>query len=1377
MNKSAPYITLGRRLFELRLQAGIKKQAAAARLLDVQQQSVSRWERGASRPRATELAVIASVYQCDAQELMEAAGYSVKASSATTAFDQPFPVDALLPASFERFCQYLLAALNPDAQVHLYGGQGHKQDGLDVEVRLSDGGRQLYQCKRVKTFGPQKVREAMQAMPDFAQLKVLLMSKTASPAERQELAQNNSWQLWDREDLSRRIRQQLPPIEQTKLVDTFFPGQRMALLGRPEEVSPWQKPDEFFAPFAQPGSAFTHHWHLLGREAERQQLQRALDDPGCSAVLMMAAGGAGKTRLLKQLVEDYQQRHADHRVWFLVDRPGALLDSANMALLGDSEKPTLLVVDDAHVRIDVLRVLFDHCLRHGKVRLLLALRPYGDVAVRQQAQMLEAKRIQCCSLERLTLQDSTLLAEAALAEYQGPKAAARPLAERTRDCPLATVLGARVVARLGIDFRLAGSDAVFKQELLNRFTDVLQGSVGVSSDERALQKLLAVISLIQPFDFSESALRTIGEQVAGIKPVDLPVLLQQLLKGGVLFQRGGGYRLMPDLLADSLIEQHCIAGDASTGFADAVLDALQGSEGHDWFQRMLVNVGRLDWQQPGASKGHAHLLDHLWQRLEGMSDDDSYSGRKNALQEVAFYQPERALRLVARRLETADRLNSLPAVLRNVAYSEVHLEAACEGLWQLANIDAAADASKDNHPIKVLAGLCRFGRHKPLSYIKRAVAFCLDLARDDANLRQRHSPLDALAGALETEGHETRYEKHTIYFEPYFLSPEAVAPIRQKLIDKALQLITHEDAAIAVKAARFLSSALHYPRGQYGATTSEELIADWLKEFAQTLKAMELVLKSGQVHALAHWELLKPLGYLTQHKGEKAAVIAARILKNKPKTVAFQTLTTLVDGHGHALWTPNYQQQEKDWQDHLQSLTAALLAQHPDAADLLGYLEEQLAEIQRCLSGNSAEPHRLIFSLTTNSIPVAVALIERTMRQPENILSRWLPTALTVLLDKDRARALQFAQQLMDSGNAEFQQAVGRMYGWAHFDADGFSAADIERLERLFSSTDAKVVSAALWAIRSVCRTDAAQALRLVKGVDFNDNEVLADEVMALLARDEVLPVSTLHEMDVQQFLDKLMPLQKLEKYWVSTFIQNAYRYHPLRVVDFLQRRVERHAQAQQEHDWQYDLLPGDRYQRQMRDEQAPQPQGGTRHRPTGFVPKNADLEVSLRAKVWAWMGGGAQDGYRFQSSAAELFALLFGPFDAHLTAVLQDWLKSADTQQLKCMERLVAQAHPEFVFEQPVFIEQLLQQARQQGPKVLRDMRSALYSASVHRSKQGTPGQPFPQDVKLRDQAIAALQRTPRFSPVYELYEALKKNAEGEIKYSLERAAREDDE
>jgi hypothetical protein len=70
--------------------------------------------------------------------------------SAVTSFDQPFPIDALTPDSFERFCLYFLKRHYPGAKVHRLGGPGHAQDGLDIEVVFCNGFRYGFQCKRVE---------------------------------------------------------------------------------------------------------------------------------------------------------------------------------------------------------------------------------------------------------------------------------------------------------------------------------------------------------------------------------------------------------------------------------------------------------------------------------------------------------------------------------------------------------------------------------------------------------------------------------------------------------------------------------------------------------------------------------------------------------------------------------------------------------------------------------------------------------------------------------------------------------------------------------------------------------------------------------------------------------------------------------------------------------------------------------------------------------------------------------------------------------------------------------------------------------------------------------------------------------------------------
>jgi hypothetical protein len=48
----------------------------------------------------------------------------------TVSFDQPFPIDSLSAEGFERFCDFFISALHPTADVHRFGGTGHKQDGL-----------------------------------------------------------------------------------------------------------------------------------------------------------------------------------------------------------------------------------------------------------------------------------------------------------------------------------------------------------------------------------------------------------------------------------------------------------------------------------------------------------------------------------------------------------------------------------------------------------------------------------------------------------------------------------------------------------------------------------------------------------------------------------------------------------------------------------------------------------------------------------------------------------------------------------------------------------------------------------------------------------------------------------------------------------------------------------------------------------------------------------------------------------------------------------------------------------------------------------------------------------------------------------------------
>lgn len=171
----------GHRLQQFRIQAGIETQRELAIAMGVRQQTVSRWEAGTSRPRAKDILRLAHVLSVSPEDLENVSERGLDPQTTTVSFDQPFPIDSLSAEGFERFCDFFISALNPTADVHRFGGTGHKQDGLDIEAVLQDGTIRTYQCKKHKEFGAAKVEAAVKAHVRHADKKVLLLTRIASP--------------------------------------------------------------------------------------------------------------------------------------------------------------------------------------------------------------------------------------------------------------------------------------------------------------------------------------------------------------------------------------------------------------------------------------------------------------------------------------------------------------------------------------------------------------------------------------------------------------------------------------------------------------------------------------------------------------------------------------------------------------------------------------------------------------------------------------------------------------------------------------------------------------------------------------------------------------------------------------------------------------------------------------------------------------------------------------------------------------------------------------------------------------------------------------------------------------------------------------------
>ena len=213
-------------------------QAELGRRLKVGQQTVSRWERGTSRPRLAMLPDLAEALEVPLDDLRAAAGRLDRVSGVATEAQAsgPFYVRALpfQDLSWERFedaCADILQHMYPGSHVSRFGGQGERQDGIDL---LADEPREATaQCKRHKRFGPNQVRDAVNAVAEPARRNYLFVSRQTATAEaRREMAKHPDWALWDGEDLSGYVRTEMDPERAIRFVDTHFPNSRQAFLGR-----------------------------------------------------------------------------------------------------------------------------------------------------------------------------------------------------------------------------------------------------------------------------------------------------------------------------------------------------------------------------------------------------------------------------------------------------------------------------------------------------------------------------------------------------------------------------------------------------------------------------------------------------------------------------------------------------------------------------------------------------------------------------------------------------------------------------------------------------------------------------------------------------------------------------------------------------------------------------------------------------------------------------------------------------------------------------------------------------------------------------------------------------------------------------------------
>jgi transcriptional regulator with XRE-family HTH domain len=1324
MDKAPKYKELGATITDARLRAELT-QSALARALEIKQQSVSRWEAGTHRPAIDQMDVLAKTLKVPITTLLRLAGTDSRPALAVAPH---FPLNMLAPEIFERFIGDLVSYLHSDRSVRVRGGRGHDQGGWDV---LATGAQPTIgiQCKQVERFGPADAKRAIAAVDRPVDRAILALSRVISPATA-DVLEAAGWEVWDQDDISRKIRQ-LPGELQDNLVDDFFRGQRLALLGR-DNPGPWVKPDRFFAPFDQAGGAFSHSWELVGREAELDALDAALDGPE-PVVIVSGAGGMGKSRLIKTGVERYAASHPATLVRYLsaVGEP----DHRSLEALGT--RPKLLIVDDAHDR-DGLPLLVDYVANPAnQARLLLVTRPYAEQRIRNDLAryaMFKPAEIKLGVLPKVAIRD---LAEHALDTFEGDPRLADVVLDIAADNPLVAVMAARVIAEQGLSPEMVRSAGDMRAIVIERFTQVLTGRIGLPEDSRLLRDMLGLIALLQPVRLDDREIGQLLEAVASHAAPEASRALRLLIDGGVLYKRGRAYRLMPDLLGDYLIDDICIQADGRLSlFAERVLKTVDDR----LLVQVMVNLGRLDWRRHGGDPTESRLLDAAWARFRDI--DQEWDPRIDAVRAVAVYQPAQALRFVSDRLRGGKSFREAAPILSNIVYTSRYRDEALRLLWEMGRDDQRDTGPNPSHPIRVLAELCEFGDHKPYEFSQEIADFAFGLMDEDRNWEGRHTPLEIVAPILKGTIDRTRAKGRSIMLSSAFVNYEYAVDLRSAVIDRIVSLLENPNPRVAAIAASFLHNAVQMPYGLGSSSPPEDIRDQYDREFAETIGRVSAAAAGGKLTSTTLLAIADAVGWHAEYGAGRAGEVAQSLLDQLPADLDFRLRAAMVD---RARFAFRGQVQKDDWdgdvEKWLPELASEVSAAWPDPAQLLDQVEAAIGDLS-CAGISDGSAYMLLAELVRDNLALARALIARASTEPGSVLRAfvWSAMAQILYLEPDEGRRL--ISRFIDHDRDMAFRAVTALGSLPR----ALDAAEIDLLRRAVSTPGVEVSRAGLMALRWLKDMPDAQVKAIALLAPIEQEPLLLHDVAALLLERHRKLITLLDRNEVETLLARMKNIRDFEGHWVEELLKAFAQHFAEPFAAYLFDRTDR---ALEDENSDIDLL-GYRF-----------------HEGKLGFHKSPDA-TSVLDRAWAWLRQHDNDeGYKVYR-AAEFVAGMFD-IDADIVVQFLDAkLDFASAIELKWIAKLVRHTHHEFPFKQRRFVERFLDRSAAAGADVIELALDTLSAAALSGMRSGTLGAPMPRDLKARDAALEVMHSMPRLSPAYPLYEAILRDAERDIARSI---------
>lgn len=789
--------------------------------------------------------------------------------------DRILPTRGLTWQEFEEFIERLLSAhrfctgqVRHVSRVQRWGRPGDTQDGIDFEGAWSDGTTAAWQCKRQRTLGNADIDEIVAKCTFEADHYYLTFSDAASSTAKAHIKKHLGWDILDRDGLQTML-DDLPLHRQRQVLDkTWGKTLRKKLLRSPGEDA-FLLVEDARALRAEP-ELLNDNAPLVGRTNEIAQLVDDVISAGIRAAVVSGPGGRGKSRVLLEALARADGSRTDMPVLYAA--PGRTIDADAIDELPYS--PAVIAIDDAHMSLPGVSLLYTYALAVPGTRIILTSREsYVEdlLAGLAKSGLDTVTRISLHPLERRHARE---LVESLSTGIDLSYVFKSRLAGEATHSPHIVVLALNLV-RLG---KLSGSleqSPDLRGAVMNRYREIQTESIG-GCPALTVRRTLGTYAALGPLAEDEH-IPLLGQiaEFCGLQKVELLQLLQDCTERGVLLRTESTIQVIPELLADQLVEQQAVIAGFDTDFVSEIwenfkfvhprrllrklaeldhrltdggapsvlerpwLEIYEDVLGSDR-EGVVHALGRLDafcHAQPGRMIGLAHAVQ---EKMRNVGFTDVPPAARGPLTFDALGRSSRS-RLGIGNCTDQDVEDQLATLYGLSARADAQfLEDALDGLWQVV-LGRGPTAEVPRSVETSVREIANLGTLSDPTVSLRTISRVRTWIENSAG-SVGADPTFPIAPLLVKEGTRTvQTSALEVSIHSYNVSPQATRNFRDAAREVFLTLGASPHIADVGRALPRLHSMLRQPHGHFGSQVPDTTILGWEDDDLATITVLKSI--------------------------------------------------------------------------------------------------------------------------------------------------------------------------------------------------------------------------------------------------------------------------------------------------------------------------------------------------------------------------------------------------------------------------------------------------------------------------------------------------------------------------------------------------------